>query len=135
MLGVVASVLAVVCKRMQQLPTMLGPAVHHGKDTIQKTLETMCNARAWPQQWRPGPRVSLAPKTPFPFQTPATQANVGRAVQTDPTLFCSASLITERKRCWELLVRKFDRFQIKLHATTPNAMQQHLTGCTNQRNM
>ena len=28
MLGVVACVLAVVCKRMQQLPTSLGPAVH-----------------------------------------------------------------------------------------------------------
>ena len=67
MLGVVASVLAVVCKRMRQLPTMLRPAVYRGKDTTQKTLETMCNARAWPQQWRPGPRVSLAPKTPFPL--------------------------------------------------------------------
>ena len=31
-LGVVASVLAVVCKRMQQLPTMFGPAVQRGKD-------------------------------------------------------------------------------------------------------
>ena len=49
MLGVVASVLAVVCKRMQQLPTILGPAVHRGKDTTHKTLETMCHARAWPQ--------------------------------------------------------------------------------------
>ena len=70
MLGVVASVLAVVCKRMRQLPTMLRPAVYRGKDTTQKTLETMCNARAWPQQWRPGPRVSLTPKTPFllPFK-------------------------------------------------------------------
>ena len=48
-LGVVASVLAVVCKRMQQLPTILGPAVHRGKDTTHKTLETMCHARAWPQ--------------------------------------------------------------------------------------
>ena len=38
MLGVVASVLAVVCKRMQQLPTMLGPAVHRGKDTTHKSL-------------------------------------------------------------------------------------------------
>ena len=47
MLGVVASVLAVVCKRMQQLPTMLGPAVHRGKDTTHKTLEIMCNARVW----------------------------------------------------------------------------------------
>ena len=53
MLKVVVYVLAVVCKRMQQLPTMLGPAVHRGKDTTHKTLQTMCNARAWPQQcWK-----------------------------------------------------------------------------------
>ena len=52
-LGVVASVLVVLCKRMQQLPTMLGPALHRGKDTTQKTLETMCNAGSWPQQcWK-----------------------------------------------------------------------------------
>ena len=38
MLGVVACVLAVVCKRMQQLPTLLGPAVNCGKDTTHKTL-------------------------------------------------------------------------------------------------
>ena len=38
MLGVVASALAVVCKRMQQLPTMLGPTVHRGKDTTHKSL-------------------------------------------------------------------------------------------------
>ena len=44
------SVLAVECTRMQQLPTMLGPAVHRGKDTTHKTLKTMCNLRAWPQQ-------------------------------------------------------------------------------------
>ena len=31
MLGVYACVLAVVCKRMQQPPTMLGPAVHVGR--------------------------------------------------------------------------------------------------------
>ena len=44
MLGVVASVLAVVCKRMQELPILilLGPAVHRGK-------ETSHNARAWPR--------------------------------------------------------------------------------------
>ena len=47
------SVLAVVCKRMQQLPTMLGLTVHREKDTTLKNLETMCNARAWPQQcWK-----------------------------------------------------------------------------------
>ena len=38
MLGVVACVLAVLCKRMQQLPTMLGSAVHRGKDTTHKSL-------------------------------------------------------------------------------------------------
>ena len=37
-LGVVARVLAVVCKRVQQLPTMLGPAVRRGKDTTHKSL-------------------------------------------------------------------------------------------------
>ena len=38
---------------MQQLPTMLGPAVYPGKDTTHKTLETMRNERAWPQQcWK-----------------------------------------------------------------------------------
>ena len=44
MLGVVACVLAVVCKRMQQLPTSLGPAVHRGKNTTHKstTLEEVC---------------------------------------------------------------------------------------------
>ena len=52
-LAVVTSVLAVLCKQIQQLPTMLGTAVHHRKDTSPKTLKIMCNARAWPQQcWR-----------------------------------------------------------------------------------
>ena len=44
-LGVVASVLVVVCKRMQQLPTLLGPTVHRGKD-LNKPI-------VWPQQcWK-----------------------------------------------------------------------------------
>ena len=37
---VVASLLAVVCKRMQQVPTMLVPREHRGKDTTHKTLLT-----------------------------------------------------------------------------------------------
>ena len=46
--------------------------------------------------------------------------NVGRAVETDPTLLRYASAITEQKKCWELLVaEKFDVFQ-----TTFNNMQQ-----------
>ena len=56
--------------------------------------------------------------------------NVGRAVQTDPTLLRYASAITEQKKCWELLAEKFDRFQ-----TLRNNTQQHPTGCTNGRNM
>ena len=42
-----------VCKRMQQLPTMLGPTVHVGKDTTHKSLYTLHNEPAWPQQcWK-----------------------------------------------------------------------------------
>ena len=48
--------------------------------------------------------------------------NVGRAVQTDPTLLRYASAITERKKCWELLAEKFDRFQ-----TLRNNTPQHPT--------
>ena len=50
--------------------------------------------------------------------------NVGRAVQTDPTLLPYASAITEQKKCWELLAEKFDRFQ-----TLRNNTQQHPTTC------
>ena len=45
--------------------------------------------------------------------------NVGRAVQTDPTLLRYASAIMEQKKCWELLAEKFDQFQ-----TLRNNMQQ-----------
>ena len=38
LLGVVVCVLAVVCKRMQQLPTSLGPTGHRGKETTHKSL-------------------------------------------------------------------------------------------------
>ena len=38
LMEVVVFVLAVVWKRIQQLPTMLRPAVHRGKDTAHKTL-------------------------------------------------------------------------------------------------
>ena len=55
--------------------------------------------------------------------------NVGRAVQTDPTLLRYASAITEQKKCWELLAEKFDRFQ-----TLRNNIQQHATGCAKGRN-
>ena len=68
---------------MQQLPKMLGPAVHRGKDTTH---------------------------------------NVGRAVQTDPTMSRYAMAITEQKKCWELLIQKIDWCQ-----TLRNNSQQHAT--------
>ena len=51
MFGVLTSVLPLEWTRMQQLPSMLGPAVYREKDTTRKTLKTMCNPRAWPQQF------------------------------------------------------------------------------------
>ena len=81
-----ACVLAVVCKRMQQFPTMLRPEVHRGR--IQP--------------------ISLCKPCVMSVRGPT---NVGRAVQTDPTLLRYASAITKQKKCWELLAEKFDRFQ------------------------
>ena len=46
--------------------------------------------------------------------------NVEGAVQTDVKLLYYASVITEFKKCWELLVQKFDQFQT-LHSNS----QQH----------
>ena len=66
-----------MCKRMQQLQTMLGPAVHRGKDTTHKCVMSVR-----------GP------------------TNVGRALQTDPTLLSYASVVTEQKKCWESLAEK-----------------------------
>ena len=56
--------------------------------------------------------------------------NVGRTVQTDPTLLRYASAITEQKKCWELLAVTFERFQ-----TLRNNTEQHATGCANRRNV
>ena len=99
MLGVVVCVLAVVCKRMQQLPTIWDLQCMVGR--IQPiSLCKPCVMRAR------GPN------------------NVGRAVQTDPTLLRYASAITKQKKCWELLAEKFDRFQ-----TLCNNTQQHPTTC------
>ena len=81
MLEVVAIVLVVMCKQMQQLPTILGPAVHRVK-----TLETMCNARERPQQcWKSC--VNGSNIVALRFGDHGT------------------------KECWELLTQKFDQFK------------------------
>ena len=48
--------------------------------------------------------------------------NVGRAVQTDPTLLRYVSAITEQKKRWELLAKKSDQFPALRDNT-----QQHIT--------
>ena len=105
MLGVVAYVLAVVCKRMQQLQPCWDLQCIVGRiqpiSLCKPCIMSMC-----------GPN------------------NVGRGVQTDPTLLRYASAITEQKKCRELLTEKFDWFQ-----TLRNKTQQHATGCENGRNM
>ena len=108
MLGVVAFVLAVVCKRMQQLPTSLGAAVHRGKNTTHKSLQPMRNERAWPQQcWKScangsnivalrfddhGTEEMLGvvgwkvwPVSNFAQQHATTSNNIQQGVQTDAT--------------------------------------------------
>ena len=108
MLGVAASVLAVVCKRIQQLQQCWYLQCTMGR--IQPI--SLCK-----------PRVMRV----------CDPNNVGRAVQTDPTLLRDASTITEQKKCWELLTRKFDGF---IHcAANPNNTKQHATGCANGCNM
>ena len=89
MLRVVTCMLAVVCKRMQQLPTMLGAALHRGKDTTHKSLLTMRNERARPQKC---------------WKSCANGSNI-------------IALRFGDQKCWELLAEKFDRFQTLLNNT------------------
>ena len=64
------------------------------------SMETISNARAWPQQcWE--------------------------SLQTDPTLLRYASVITEQKKCWELLAETFDQLNFTQRLpTTRNNMHQ-----------
>ena len=63
---------------------MLGPEVLRGKD---KTLEAMCNVRAWTLQF---------------WKSCANGSNI---------VALRRSAISEQKKCWELLTQTFDRFQ------------------------
>ena len=102
MLGVVASVLAVVCKRMQQFPAMLA----YQRVGLSREVIVLLSIRRSCVMIVPGPK------------------NVGKAVETDPTLFLYASAIMEQKKCIEFLAQKFARFQ-----TLRNNSQQHATTC------
>ena len=136
MLGVVACVLAVVCKRMQQLSTSLGPAVHRGKNTTHKSLKSMRNECAWPQQcWKSfangsnivalrfgdhGTKEMLGvggwkvwPVSNFAQRHATTSNSMQRGVETDAT--CNI------QQCWELLANNVASVCTGLK--TPNVLQ------------
>ena len=114
---------------MQQLPTLLR---QQGGELLGACWQWCANGRnnsqhCWDQQYVLGriqPR-SLCKPCVMSVRGPN---NVGRAVQTEPTLLRYASAITEQKKCWELLTEKFDRIQ-----TLRNNMQQHATTCNNMQ--
>ena len=89
MWGVIAGELAVVCKRMQQL----------------SNLQCIVG------------RIQPISLCKLCVMSVRGLNNVGRTVQTDPTLLRYVSAITEQKKCWDLLAEKFDRFQT-LHNNT-----------------
>ena len=100
------------CKQAQQLPTMLR--------ACWQWCANGCNnsQQVWNLQCIMGRIQSISLCNPCVMSVRGPN-NVGRAVQTDPTLLRYASAITEQKKCWELLAEKFDRFQ-----TLRNNMQQ-----------
>ena len=107
MLEVVSSVLAVMCKRMHQLPTML--------------------ARRWLIGLSDEVIALLSPRRPCAMRVRGP-INVGRAVLTDPSLLCYVRRSVEQKKCWKLLSQKFDRFK-----TLSNNSQQHTKTCNIQQ--
>ena len=112
MSAVVASILAVVRKRMQQLPTLLALdvgscRVHLGSgaqtDATTPNIVATCSA-----SWE-------------------GYKNVERAVQRDliSTLLRYASAITEQRKCWGLLAQTFNRFRTALQLPTARDNIQH----------
>ena len=101
-----------MCKRAQQLPTLLGQQCWELLRACWQWCTNGCNnsQQVWDLQC-----IVMSVRGPN---------KVRRAVQTDPTLLRYASAIMEQKKCWELLAEKFDRFQ-----TLRNNTQQHPTTC------
>ena len=113
------------CKRMQQLPTLLRQQCWELLRACWQWCANGCNnsQQCWDLQCIVGrvQPISLCKPCVMSVRGPN---NVGRAVQTEPTLLRYASAITDQKKCWELLTEKFDRIQ-----TLRNNMQQHPTTC------
>ena len=109
------------CKRTQQLPTLLRR--QQCWELLRACWQRCANGcnnsqQVWDLQCIVGRIQPTSLCNPCVMSVGGPN-NVGRAVQTDPTLLRYASAITEQKKCWELLAEKFDRFQ-----TLRNNMQQ-----------
>ena len=113
------------CKRAQQLPTLLRQQCWELLRVCRQWCANGCNnsQQCWDLQCIVG-RIQLIRLCNPCVMSVRGPNNVGRAVQTDPTLLRYASAITKQKKCWELLAEKFDQFQ-----TLPNNTQQHPTTC------
>ena len=125
MLGVVACVLAVVCKRMQQLPTSLGPAVHRGKNTTHKstTLEELgkriqhcCATLRWSRNKRNVGSCWLNSLTGFKLCA-TTSNNMQQGVQTDAT--CNIQQCCVRLHA-ALYLNKLSRLYAEFRLTAEN---------------
>ena len=110
-------------KRTQQLPTLLAQQCWELLRARWQWCANGCSnlQQCWDLQFIVGRILPISLCKPCVMSVRGPN-NVGRAVQTDPTLLRYASAITEQKKCWELLAEKFDRFI--LYATTSNNMQQ-----------
>ena len=113
------------CKRAQQLPTLLRQQCW---ELLRACWQWCANGgnnsqRVWDLQCIVGRTQPIGLCDPCVISVRGPY-NVGRTVQTDPTLLRYASAITEQKKCWELLAETFDRFQ-----TLRNNTQQHPTTC------
>ena len=117
------------CKRTQQLPTLLRKQCWEFLRACWQWFANGCNnsQQCWDLQCIVGRILPMSLCKPCVMSVRGPN-NVGRAVQTDPTLLRYASAITEQKKCWELLAEKFDRFI--LYVTTCNKVckrTQHVT--------
>ena len=120
MLGIVACMLTVVCKRMQQLPTMLRQQCWELLRACWQWCTNGCNnsQQCWDLQCIMGriQPISLCKPCVMSVRGPN---NVGWAVQTNPTLLHYASAKWNAGSCWVKSLAGF-----KLCAITRNNMQQ-----------
>ena len=113
------------CKRAQQLPSLLRQQCWELLRPCWQWRVNGCNnsQQVWDLQYIVGRIQPISLCNPYVMSVRGPN-DVGRAVQTDPTLLRYASAIIERKKCWELLAETFDWFQ-----TLRNNTQQHPTTC------